>query len=532
MLLQLGGSQGERNRRAPYQCSMLDTETITMAFRDRRSTVRTLILLLVTAVPISILATNLDWISQLTYAVEVRQSRVSHDQLATATDLSQAFRHVARSIRPSVVSISSVKHIRARQPSPQRFRHQLPEEFRGFFNDDQLEKFFEYRTPRGSFEQRGLGSGVIISEDGYILTNNHVVGDADEVKVELSDAREFRAEIVGTDASTDLAVLKIEANNLEPARLGDSDQLEVGEWVLAIGSPFGLDQTVTAGIISAKSRANVGITDYEDFIQTDAAINPGNSGGPLVNLHGEVVGINTAIASRSGGYMGIGFAIPSGMAQHVMDGIISDGHVTRGWLGAMIQDLNKDLADSFGFSSTDGVLIGDLVADGPGKKSGLQSGDIITKYNGEPVETANELRNSVARTKPNERAELEVYRDGQSILLTIEVGQLKQDSLRLGSDSDTAVELGMTVQYLTSDDAREMGLQEGTQGVVVTDVREGSLAARAMIRPKDVIVSIGRMNIKSVAEFREAMSSQDPRAGIRLQVLRNGFGRFVFIRGN
>lgn len=499
--------------------------------REQKISARILILLLVAAIPISILTANPDWMSKLAYAVEVGHAKVSQSQLETATDLSQAFRHVARSIRPSVVSISSIRRIKAKQPSVQRFGSPVPNEFRGFFNDDLFEKFFEFKMPQGGFEQRGLGSGVIVSEDGYILTNDHVVGDADEVNVTLSDDREFRAEIVGTDKSTDLAVLKIEADHLEPASLGDSDELEVGEWILAMGSPFGLDQTVTAGIISAKSRANVGLTDYEDFIQTDAAINPGNSGGPLVNLHGEVVGINTAIASRSGGYMGVGFAIPSAMVQHVMDSIIADGHVTRGWLGAMIQDLDDDLAESFGYDSTDGVLIGDLVADGPGKKSGLQSGDIVIKYNGDVVESANELRNAVARTSPEDNVELEIFRDGDHKTIYVEIGQLEEGSLRLGSSSDTAVDLGMTVQTLNADDARELGVKENVKGVVVTNVEPGSLAARAMIRPKDVIVSVGGESIDSVAEFRDAMAQQEPEAGIRMQVLRGGFKRFVFIRG-
>lgn len=362
----------------------------------------------------------------MNYAVEVSQAKVSQSQLSTATDLSQAFRHVARSIRPSVVSISSIKRIKPQQPKVQRFGPNMPDGFQGFFNDDLFEKFFEFRMPQNGFEQRGLGSGVIISDDGYILTNNHVVGEADEVNVTLSDNREFHAELIGTDKSTDLAVLKIDVNDLEPADLGDSDALEVGEWVLAMGSPFGLDQNVTAGIISAKSRANVGLTDNEDFIQTDAAINPGNSGGPLVNLHGEVVGINTASASRSGGYMSVGFAIPSAMVRHVMDSIIADGHVTRGWLGAMIQDLDDDLAESFGYDSTDGVLIGDLVDDGPGKQSGLQSGDIVITYDGDPVESANELRNAVACTSPENSVELEIFRDGDRRTITVETASSKK----------------------------------------------------------------------------------------------------------
>jgi serine protease Do len=270
-----------------------------------------------------------------------------------------------------------------------------------------------------------------------------VVQGADEVTVTLSDKRQLTAEIVGTDKATDVAVLKVEATNLHPAKLGDSSTLQVGEWALAVGSPFGLDQTVTAGIISAVGRANVGITDYEDFIQTDAAINPGNSGGPLVNLKGEVIGINTAIASRNGAYQGVGFAIPSEMAQHVMESIISHGTVTRGFLGAYIQPLTQELAGSFGFDSTQGVLIGDVTDGGPADKAGLQ---------------------------------------------------------------------------------------ESEAGVVVTAVDPTGLAARAGVRPGDIIVSIAGKPIRSLSDFRETTENLDPRSGIRMQVMREGIRQFVFLR--
>jgi serine protease Do len=493
--------------------------------------IRVLTLLLVAAVPISVLTANPNWLSKLTYAVEVGQAKVSQSQLETATDLSQAFRHVARSIRPSVVSISSIRRVKPSQPNVQRFGSPLPDELRGFFQGDPFEKFFEFRMPERGFEHRGLGSGVIVSEDGYILTNNHVVGEADEVNVTLSDNRQFHAELVGTDKATDLAVLKIDAAHLQPAALGDSGALEVGEWVLAMGSPFGLDQTVTAGIISAKSRANVGLTDYEDFLQTDAAINPGNSGGPLVNLHGEVVGINTAIASRNGGYMGVGFAIPSAIVRHVMDSIIAEGHVTRGWLGAMIQDLDEDLAESFGYDSADGVLIGDLVDNGPGQKAGLRAGDIVVQFDGQAVKSANELRNAVARTQPDKNVKLKVFREGELTTLTIEIGQLEENSLQMGSSRETAADLGMSVGTLTSDEARQLGMQGDAAGVLVTNVEAGSLAARVMIRPQDVIVSVGGEPVTSVARFRELMAEQDLEKGIRMQVVREGFKRFVFVRG-
>jgi serine protease Do len=490
---------------------------------------RLLVLLLATALPISVLTLHPDWLSQLTYAVEVGQAQVAEEKLAVATDLSQAFRHVARSIRPSVVSISSTKRLGTSEPKIQRF--QVPEGFHGFLDDDVLERFFEFQIPQHGLQQQGLGSGLIVSDDGYVLTNYHVAGEADEANVTLSDGRQFRAKIVGGDKATDIAVLKIDATNLKPAKLGKSTDLEVGEWVLAMGSPFGLDQTVTAGIISATGRANVGITDYEDFIQTDAAINPGNSGGPLVNLRGEVVGINTAIASRSGGYMGVGFAIPSEMAGHVMHSIIDKGFVTRGYLGAMIQDLSEELAKSFKFESTNGVLVGDVMADSPAAKGGLKSGDIVTKYNGQPVETANELRNAVAATTPEKEVSLEIFRDGERKTIKLNVGQLDEDKLATAvSGRDSASDLGMTVETLTPQLASQLGLDNGARGVAVTKVEPGSLAARVAIERGDIVVTVGDEEISNVKQFREAMSQQNLKDGIRLQVMRDGIKRFVFVR--
>jgi len=492
---------------------------------------RALLLLLLAAIPLSVLTVYPDWLSRLAYAVEVGQARASQQQLSTATDLSQAFQHVAKSVKPSVVSIRSVRRMAVRQPQMRPFGPQVPDEFRGFFDDEMFERFFEDRLPDREFERRGMGSGVVISADGYIVTNNHVVGQADEVKVTLSDGREFTAEIVGTDRSTDLAVLKIDADNLQPATLGSSDELEVGEWVLAMGSPFGLEQTVTAGIISAKSRANMGITDYEDFIQTDAAINPGNSGGPLVNLRGEVVGINTAIASRSGGYMGVGFAIPSDMTRAIVDSLITEGSVTRGWLGAMIQDLDDDLARSFGYDATDGVLIGDVMPDSPAQQAGLQSGDIVTSFDGQPVTSANQLRNLVAQAKPGEEVQASVFRDGEELSVTVTIAKRDDQTLQAAIGDRSTSGLGMTVQTLTNQQARELGLPGEAAGVVVTEVEPGSLAHRAMIRPQDVIVSVGGREVRTAREFREAVADLDLQQGIRLQVFRDGFRRFVYLRG-
>jgi serine protease Do len=478
-------------------------------------------------------------VARLSYAAEAGRAQAAQQQLGVARDLSTAFRYTAKALRPSVVSISSVKKVEPQSPQRRSVPPNIPEEFRGFFDDDLFERFFE-QIPRRGFVQRGLGSGLIISADGYILTNNHVVRDADEVTVTLSDDQEFQARTVGTDAETDLAVLKIDATGLVPARLGDSDAIEVGDWVLAIGSPMGLDQTVTAGIISAKGRSNMGITQFENFIQTDAAINPGNSGGPLVNLQGEVVGINTAIASRTGGNLGIGFAIPSKMALQVKDAIIRDGKVERGWLGAAIQDLTDELADSFGFGSLDGVLVGDVVADGPAAKAGLAAGDIVVQLNGQAMKSASQLRNSVAALRPGSRAQLVVFRQGRQLNFTLNIGNRAELSKLLGAATPAdqqpaergADELGVTVQTLTPQLARQLGVDANLQGVVVTQVEPGSLAQRAGLGPRDIITSVGNTAVVDADGFLTAVGQQDVSKGIRLQAMRDGVRRFVFIRSS
>ncbi|MCX5684772.1 MAG: Do family serine endopeptidase, partial [Planctomycetota bacterium] len=339
--------------------------------------------------------------------------------LAEVDRLSAAFREVAKRVKPAVVSVTTTQTLTASE-SPF-----------GDMGDDFLRRFFGQggpsTAPRGKapaprkFQRQGLGSGVIVSPDGYIMTNNHVVEEAQEISVHLSDGREFKAKVIGTDPPTDVAVIKIMAENLPVAPLGDSDKAEVGDWVLAIGSPFGLEETVTAGIISATGRSNVGITDYEQFLQTDAAINPGNSGGPLVNMRGQVIGINTAIASRSGGYAGIGFAVPANMVREVMKRIRETGHVTRGWLGVGIQRLTPELADSMKLKADQGVLVSQIMEGGPADKGGLKAGDVVVEYAGKPVKTPGELQNTVAWTAPGTKAEIVVVRDGKRQTLTVTV---------------------------------------------------------------------------------------------------------------
>jgi serine protease Do len=333
-----------------------------------------------------------DVVSRLTYAVQAGQAFAARDEVAVQNDLSAAFKRAARIARPSVV------HITSTGPSP-------------------------YEGPGGG-ESRGVGTGVIVRENGYILTNNHVVAGASDVNVKLSDGRVLGARVMGTDEKTDLAVVKVEATGLVAAQLGDSDRVEIGEWVLAMGNPFGLEHTVTAGIISAKGRANVGIADYEDFLQTDAAINPGNSGGPLLNLEGKVIGINTAIASRTGGYMGVGFAIPISMAQVIMDQIIKDGKVVRGYIGAMIQDLPPEMSRSFEFEGTEGALVNRVVAGGPAARAGLRDGDIVLEVNGRKVSSSSQLRNTVAAIAPGTRIPLKVFRQGKELTVDVAIGNL------------------------------------------------------------------------------------------------------------
>jgi len=448
-----------------------------------------------------------------------------------AEGLSAAFRQATQVVQPSVVSITSKKELRIsggfRGELPQ-----IPEEFRRFFGDD-FERFFDGPVPDQRGVQRGFGSGVIVSHDGYILTNNHVVAGADDVTVKLQDESTHKAKVVGTDPKTEVAVIKVEADNLSVARLADSDKVLVGDWVLAIGGPFGLENTVTAGIVSAKGRDTVGIADYENFIQTDAAINPGNSGGPLINMRGEVMGINTAIATRSGASAGVGFSIPSNMARAIMDALIKSGRVERGFLGAMIQTLTPELAESFGFEGKDGVLIGDVTKDGPADTAGLKAGDIVTKLNGKPTESSSQLRNTVAATAPGTTIELQVFRDGHTLSLKVKLGLL-DDGLQAANvppGSTSAKELGLTVRTLSPELASQLGFDENQQGVVISEVESGGLAEHAGLRPRDVIVSINGEEITNANAFREALSKHDLKRGIRLQVISEGVKRFLFIRG-
>jgi serine protease Do len=461
------------------------------------------------------------------YAGDEKQ-KVPEDALRVAGALSTAFEYSASEVRPSVVSIQATKHIK---PATQ-FHGVMPAPGENFFpfGDQFLRRFFEGQLPAQPFNQEGLGSGVIVDKDGYILTNNHVVDGADELSVKLHDGRELAAKVVGRDAATDLAVIKVQADNLKPAELGDSGKLHVGEWVLAVGDPFGFSDTITSGIVSAKGRSNVHIAQYEDFIQTDAAINPGNSGGPLVDLNGRVVGINTAIASRNGGNMGVSFAIPIDLAKAVMPSLIGKGHVTRGWLGVAIQTLNPGLAKSFHFDSTKGALIGDVQSGSPAETAGLKPGDIVTTFAGKPVAGPAELRNAVATAAPGTRAELTVFRDGAPHKLTVKVGELNPQMLAAAAGGrELADELGLSVENLTPDQAKALGYSGDQKGVVVTAVQPDGLAAQAGIQPNDVILSMQDQPVNDMAQFQAELGRHDLKDGVRMAVQSGTTKRYVFL---
>lgn len=427
---------------------------------------------------------------------------------------SKARAAIVKEVSKAVVHISVEKTVKNNGPRENGPQSRKPD----LFDDEFFRKFFAPRlpVPPREFKQRGLGSGTIVDKRGYILTNNHVIADADKIVVKLKDGTELKAKLIGADPATDIAVLKIEGKNLPLATLGNSDQLEVGETVIAIGNPFGLEQTVTQGIVSAKGRSQVGLTDYEDFIQTDASINPGNSGGPLINLYGRIVGVNTAIFSRSGGNMGIGFSIPINQARVVMAALIDSGKVTRGFLGVVIQDVTPELAEAMGVDVKEGVLIANVGEDTPAGKSGIRQSDIILRFNGRTVKNTNALRNVVAATKPGEKVPVELIRDGKPERIMVEVGEQPKDMRAAirghgnGQGQDPADDhpeavLGLEVQPLSPDLANRLGYT-GASGVLISNVKPDSPAAQAGLRRGALIEKVNRRSIKNVQEFRTQIS--------------------------
>lgn len=403
-----------------------------------------------------------------------------------------------------------------------------------FYSDPFFRDFFGHRyynIPKERRE-RSLGSGVIVSLDGLVLTNNHVVENAEEILVTLSDKRELEAEIVGTDPKSDVAVIRLkgEPKDLTPVPIGNSGELRLGDVVLAIGNPFGLDHTVTMGIVSAKGRANVGITDYEDFIQTDAAINPGNSGGALIDLKGELVGINTAIISRSGGYQGIGFAIPSTMAKAVMESLVKHGKVVRGWLGVAIQDLDKELSDAMGIGDSNGVLISDVTENSPAAKAKLKRGDVILRVNGEKMSSTGRLRNTIAAMGAGVKVDLSIIRDGEEKSISLVLGELPEDfgGQTTLQDKDGILG-GMTVAPLNELTQEKFEINKKIKkGAVVTKVEPGSTAEKAGLSPGDVILEINRREISDIDDFKKAYNKS--KESLLLLVYRKGSTFYLVLR--
>jgi serine protease Do len=446
------------------------------------------------------------------YAGDAKISPHSSDVLSK---IGQATAEIVEAVRPAVVNISTMRIVR------------MQGGMNPFFDDPFFRRFFgdQSRVPR---ERRtaSLGSGVIVDPKGYIMTANHVIQGADEIKVTLSDKRELKGKIVGTDPMTDIGIIKIEADNLPTITWGDSDRLRVGETVLAIGTPYGLSQTVTMGIVSAVGRANVGIADYEDFIQTDAAINPGNSGGALVNVRGELIGINTAIFSTSGGYQGIGFAIPTSMAKSVMHSLISTGKVIRGWLGVTVQNLTPELAKQFDLLDEKGVLVGDVVEGGPAEQAGLRRGDIIIECAGRKIEEPNQLRNMIANTAPGQTVDMKIIRENRKHALKVTILDLPADMLKPSKGAYDNLLAGVSVEELTPELSGRLNLPKKLTGVIVSHVDEESPASMLLMKG-DVIQEINRKKITGMSDYEQVVSLIKADTDILLLIFRGGSSLFI-----
>jgi serine protease Do len=447
-------------------------------------------------------------------------------------ELSDAFSRLSEEASPAVVFIEVEKDISGG-------RMQVPGGGAPFgFPPELFERFFGRPMPRqrgqGGQQPRqrrvpmGQGSGFIMSEDGYIVTNHHVVAEADVITVRLGGGREYEAEVIGSDPQTEIALIKIDATGLPTLPLGNSDALKVGEWVVAIGNPFGLQHTVTAGIVSARGRGNVGITDYSDFIQTDAAINPGNSGGPLLNLEGQVVGLNTAIFSRSGGYMGIGFAIPVNMVEFITRQLIEDGKISRGFLGVVIQNLDAELAPHFGLDEGTGILIAEVQEDSPADKAGLKRDDVVVGFNGQPVKEVQSFRSRIASTQPDSRIGLEIMRDGRKITKQVKIGTLDEEALVASSGpvgTASVNKLGLSVQNITDELAERFGFADEA-GVLISQVEPGSSADLAGLEAGMLIQEVNREAVANTNQFKKAL--QENKGDTVLLLVSDGeYSRYV-----
>jgi serine protease Do len=430
------------------------------------------------------------------------------------------FADLAKRVGPSVVNVSTTQIRKTTQDTPLPFDQGDP-------RNDFLERFFGGRIPRGPQRQNGVGSGFIIDNNGTILTNYHVVNNAQKVSVTLSDGKSYDAKVIGKDEKTDIAVIKIDVGRDLPAvTLGDSDRLEVGEWVMAIGNPFGLDHTVTSGIVSAKGR-QIGAGPYDNFIQTDASINPGNSGGPLLNLRGEVVGINTAIFSQSGGNIGIGFAIPTNSVKDLLPQLKDKGRVVRGYLGTTVQKVTPEIADSLGLKQNSGALVADVAKGGPAEKAGVKTGDVIVEFDRKEIKDSSDLPGAVARVAPGTSVQLKVTREGKQISLPITVGEMKESEVVASAGQES--ELGLTVQPVTPDIAQSLGL-ERAEGLVVASVKPGSAADEAGLRSGDVITQVNRRPVKNLAEYNREISRNEKSNSLLFLVRRGESSVFLALK--
>ena len=446
-------------------------------------------------------------------APERRAPAAAVDARAVLQAMEEAFSAVADRVTPAVVNVSTTPRRGAPGSSgddPQRFRE--------FFGEEFYERFLR-RRPRE--ESRASGSGVIMDPAGYILTNHHVIENAQAITVRLSDSRKFTATLVGRDPKTDLAVLKVDAPApLPAAAMGDSDRLRVGQWVIAIGNPFGLDRTVTVGIVSATARTRVGVATYENFIQTDASINPGNSGGPLLNLDGRVVGINTAIVAAG---QGIGFSIPINEARAVMSQLIARGKVVRGWLGIAIQDVTDELASSFGVREREGVLVADVMKGGPAEAAGLRAGDVIVELDGAKIREVPDLQRRVAAVTPGEAVKLRVVREGTPHRLDVRIGEMPAEEPVVATVEPQAEGFGLQVEALTADGAERLGVPF-SQGLLVTDVATGGPGERAGLRRGDIIIEVGRRPVHDARSLQQALAAAPGGPSVVVRVHRPGAG--------
>jgi len=442
------------------------------------------------------------------------------------TGESTAFSDVVKVISPVVVNISTSTLHTKKDSAP--FSH---------FFDSPFKDFYEPQDMPRKWKENNLGSGVIVSSDGFIITNNHVVEKADEITVTLYDHQTFKGKIVGTDPKTDLAIIKISAKNLPAIQWGNSDNLQVGEFVLAFGNPFSLGHTVTMGIVSAVGRANVGIADYEDFIQTDAAINPGNSGGPLVNIKGELIGINTAIFSKTGGYQGIGFSVPSNMVQSVMTQLIKKGKVTRGWLGVTIQNLSPELAKEFGLKKTAGALVTEIFKGSPAEKANLKRGDVLLSVNGKKITNVESLRNIVAQSKVGSKAKLNILRDGKNIVIDVTIAEFLKEVVQ-AMTQEPEEELpqeenafaGFSVMSLTKNIAKQLDISKNERGVVIVKVEPFSVSEEAGLKKGDVIQEINKKKIDNLSDFNKVLKNIREGDTVLLFVNRNGSKFYITLK--